>query len=83
MTVEIKLFGFGDERPPSFADSNSMFLDIDTPATPRTILRAVGISDTTGLVLMNSEQVIPEQQWDHAIIQDSDRLTLLSAFEGG
>ncbi|MDH3386437.1 MAG: MoaD/ThiS family protein [Gammaproteobacteria bacterium] len=83
MTVEIKLFGFGDERPPCFGDSNTIRLAIETPATPWLLLRALGITDTTGLVLMNADRVIPERQWSEAIVQDSDRLTLLSAFEGG
>lgn len=83
MTVEITLFGFGDDRPPAFGGDNRLRLEIDTPATPATVLRAAGIEDTTGLVLMNLDQVIPPQQWDKDIVEDHDRLMLLSAFEGG
>lgn len=83
MTVEIKLFGFGDERPAIFGASNSLQLDIATPASPRALLLAVGIDEETGLVLMSRDSVIPPQNWDHEIIDDGQSLTLLSAFEGG
>jgi len=83
MTVEIRLFGFGDERPAIFGDSNRLQLDIDTPTTPRLLLRAAGIGEEVGLVLMDRDTVIPPQSWDDAVIQDQQRLTLLSAFEGG
>ena len=83
MAIEITLFGFGDDRPPAFKGENRLRLEIDTPATPSAVLRRAGIEDNTGLVLMNQDQVIPPQQWESDIIRDHDRLTLLSAFEGG
>jgi sulfur carrier protein ThiS len=83
MTIEITLFGFGDDRPPAFNGKNCLSLEIETPATPSTVLRRAGIEDATGLVLMNQDQVIPPAQWENAVIEDQDRLTLLSAFEGG
>jgi len=83
MTIEITLFGFGEDRPPRFRGENRLQLEINTPATPWAVLRAAGIDDEAGLVLMNRDAVIPTQQWDDNIIQDLDRLTLLSAFEGG
>jgi len=83
MTIEITLFGFGEDRPPRFGGENRLQLEINTPATPWAVLRAAGIDDETGLVLMNRDAVIPAQNWDDNIIEDEDRLTLLSAFEGG
>lgn len=83
MAIEITLFGFGEDRPPPFGSENRLRLDLDTPATPWAVLRAAGIDDETGLVLMNRDTVIPARHWDEEIIQDQDRLTLLSAFEGG
>lgn len=83
MTIEITLFGFGDDRPPRFGSANRLRLDLETPTTPRAVLRAAGIDDDTGLVLMNRDVVIPAQHWDDSIIKDQERLTLLSAFEGG
>jgi sulfur carrier protein ThiS len=47
------------------------------------VLRAAGIEDASGLVLMNTDQVIPAGKWDDAIVGDQDCLTLLSTFEGG
>ena len=83
MSIEIKLFGFGDDAPPAFHGGKRLELDIDTPATPRAVLRAAGIEDASGLVLMNTDQVIAAGQWDDAIVSDQDCLTLLSTFEGG
>ena len=83
MAVEITLIGFGDERPARFVDGNRLTLDIQTPATPRAVIAAAGITDPDGLILMNTVQVIPERRWEEHLIEDRDCLTLLSAFEGG
>ncbi len=83
MPVEITLIGFGDDRPAAFAAGNRLLLDIATPTTPRAVIAAAGITEPDGLILMNTVQVIPARQWGEALIQDRDRLTLLSAFEGG
>lgn len=83
MAVEITLVGFGEERPAGFAGGNRLLLEIATPATPRAVIAAAGISDPGGLILMNTVQVIPERQWGEPLVEDRDRLTLLSAFEGG
>lgn len=83
MTVDIRLVGFGDERPPRCGSRDRLRLDIDTPATPRQVLDALGIDDDTGLVLMNTDHVIPARRWREAIVQQGDRLTLLAAIEGG
>ncbi len=83
MAVEITLIGFGDERPARCVDGNRLTLDIQTPATPRAVIAAAGITEPDGLILMNTVQVIPERCWEEPLIEDRDRLTLLSAFEGG
>ena len=83
MTIEVRLFGFGDDQPPAFCGRNSLQVDVPTPATPRAVLQAAGISDTNGMVLMDQDSVIPGHQWDDGIVNDEARLTLLSVFEGG
>ncbi|MCP4389238.1 MAG: hypothetical protein GY802_13160 [Gammaproteobacteria bacterium] len=83
MAIEVTLFGFGDDRPAAFKGENRLRLEIETPATPWTVFRKAGIEDPTGLVLMNQDQVIPPAKWENDIVEDHDRLTLLSAFEGG
>lgn len=83
MAIEIRLIGFGDDRPPRFGARDRLQLEIETPATPRQILDAVGIDDDHGLVLMNTDRVIPAQHWREAVVQRGDRLTLLAAIEGG
>jgi len=83
MAIEIKLFGFGDDQPARFNGKNSLQIDVETPASPHNLLQAVGIEDTTGLILMDADQVIPLEQWDESRIQDQTTLTIMSAFEGG
>lgn len=83
MSIEITLFGFGEDRPAPFGSENRLRLELDTPATPWAVLRAAGIDDANGLVLMNQDQVIPPRDWDSKLINDEDNLTLLAAFEGG
>ena len=83
MAIELKLIGFGDDRPPRFGGKDRQSFALTTPATPRALLDQAGIDDFTGLVLMDSERVIPEAQWDEPLLQDQSRLTLLSVFEGG
>jgi sulfur carrier protein ThiS len=83
VTIEIKIFGFGDDRPTSFLGKNQLKLELATPATPWEVLRAAGIDDATGMVMMISDEVVPSQQWDDSIINEESQLTVLSAFEGG
>jgi len=83
VTIELTLIGFGDDLPASFTAGKRISLDLETPATPDAVLRAAGISETEGLILMNTVSVIPAREWGHAVVQDRDQLTLLSAFEGG
>lgn len=83
MAVEIKLIGFGDDRPARFGRRDRLDLDIATPAKPVDLLRALGIDDSSGLVLMNADSVIPARQWQQAVIEASDRVTILAAIEGG
>ena len=83
MALEIKLVGFGDDRPALFGKRDRLELDIETPASPEAMLQALGIVDTTGLVLMNADSVIPARQWRHSVITASDRITILAAIEGG
>ncbi len=83
MAIEIKLVGFGDERPATFGDSNRLELDIATPLQPLALLRQLGIDDFTGIVLMNADSVIPARQWQQAVIASDDRITILAAIEGG
>ena len=83
MAIEIRLIGFGDDQPPRFSGKNQLRVDVDTPTSIRFLLQAAGIDDTTGLVLMDANTVIPSEQWDQPGIQDETSLTILSAFEGG
>ena len=83
MSIEIKLVGFGEDRPARFGKRDRIEIEIDTPATPDAVLQLLGIDDTTGLVLMNADSVIPARQWQESVVAASDRLTILAAIEGG
>ncbi len=83
MALEIRLVGFGDDRPALFGERDRLELDIDTPTSPQALLQALGIDDSTGLVLMNADSVIPARQWRDPVIAARDRITILAAIEGG
>jgi len=83
MAIEIRLFGFGDDRPARFDGKNRLRLDVKTPASVRALLRAAGIEEAVDLILMDDETVIPQDQWDEPRIADHSTLTVMAAIEGG
>ena len=83
MTIEIRLFGFGEDRPTRFNGKNHLQLDIETPTSARALLRSVGIEEAADLILMDAEIVIPPDQWGKPRIVDHSTLTVMSAIEGG
>ena len=83
MAIEIKLVGFGDDKPARFDDHSRLRLDVDTPATVRDLLRTAGIEEAPDLIVMDTLTVIPAAAWDDACIADRTNLTILSAIEGG
>jgi sulfur carrier protein ThiS len=83
MSIEIKLIGFGEDRPARFNGKNRLQVDADTPTSVRVLLRSIGIEEAPDLILMDSETVIPRAQWDEPRIDDHTTLTVLSAIEGG
>ena len=83
MAIEIKLIGFGDDRPARFGGGDRIRVELATPASADALLAAAGIDDATGLIVMDADRVIPLDEWARAQIEDGTRVTLLSAFEGG
>jgi sulfur carrier protein ThiS len=83
MTIEIRLFGFGDDRPARFNGKNRLQVDIETPTSARALLRSAGIEEAADLILMDAETVIPQDQWGKPRIVDLAILTVMSAIEGG
>ncbi|MFT5741387.1 MAG: hypothetical protein ACI822_002724, partial [Gammaproteobacteria bacterium] len=37
MSIEVTIFGFGDERPPAFQNADRLELDLELPATPMAV----------------------------------------------
>ncbi len=83
MAIEIRLIGFGDDQPPRFNGKNRLQIEVETPTSVRVLLKSVGIEDASGLILMDTDTVIPLEKWDESSITDQTTLTILSAFEGG
>ena len=83
MAIEIRLFGFGEIRPKPFGGNDRIRLDIDTPLSPAQLIAQLDISDTTGLVCMRNDKLIPQTRWNEASIVNGDRVTLMWAIEGG
>jgi thiamine biosynthesis protein ThiS len=83
MTIEIKLIGFGGDQPVRFNGKNRLQIDVETPTTVRKLLLAAGIEEAPDLIAMDSETVIPRDQWDESRISDQTTLSILSAIEGG
>jgi thiamine biosynthesis protein ThiS len=83
MTIEIKLIGFGGGQPARFNGKNRLHIDVETPATVRNLLQSAGIEEASDLIAMDTETVIPRDQWDESRICDRATLTILSAIEGG
>ncbi|MDC1287235.1 hypothetical protein N8198_05060 [Gammaproteobacteria bacterium] len=83
MAIEIKLIGFGEDRPAHFNGKNRLRIEIEAPASVRALLQRVGIEEAADLIAMDSETVIPPAHWDELRISDQTTLTLLSAIEGG
>ncbi|RLA11331.1 MAG: hypothetical protein DRQ59_10025 [Gammaproteobacteria bacterium] len=83
MAIEIKLIGFGDDQPARFNDKNRLQIELETPTSARVLLQSAGIEDATGLILMDTDTVIPPARWDEPRFDDQTTLIVLSAFEGG
>lgn len=83
MAIEIRLFGFGDDRPARFNGKNCLHIDVATPTTVRKLLQLLGIEEAPDLIAMDSDTVIARAQWDESRIDDQTTLTIMSAIEGG
>ena len=83
MSIEVCLFGFGDERPPRFGDADRIELSLDVPATPASLLRAAGFTETGDLLLVVDGAVVLASDWERTRIEDGASVRILSAFEGG
>ena len=83
MSIEIKLIGFGEDRPARFNGKNRLQVNLETPTSVRVLLQSVGIEDAPDLILMDSEMVIHRADWDESRIGDHTAVTIMSAIEGG
>ncbi|MFT5218427.1 MAG: thiamine biosynthesis protein ThiS [Planctomycetota bacterium] len=83
MSIEVTIFGFGDERPPAFQNADRLELDLELPATPMAVLLRSGFDDQEGLALLINDRIVHAQDWQHAIVGPGDQVKVLSAIEGG
>lgn len=83
MAIEIKLVGFGEDRPARFDARNRLRLEVEAPPTVREMLRCAGIDEAPDLIVMDSDSVIPATHWGVQRIEDETSLTIFCAIEGG
>lgn len=83
LCIEIHLIGFGDDRPACFDEANRFRFKTNHPITPRQLLKIAGFTSSSGLILMSGDSLISETRWDEPLITNDDRITLMSAIEGG
>ena len=82
MSVEITLFGFGDDRPHGFKD-NTRQINPGKVKQLDKVLELAGFDNLEGLVLLLNNKGVPQQDWSETRIQDNDSIKILSAIEGG
>ena len=70
MSIEVALFGFGEERPPRFGDADRIELSLDTPVTPMNLLAEAGFTETRDLLLVVDGAVVLASDWERTHIDD-------------
>ncbi|MBX2867325.1 MAG: sulfur carrier protein ThiS [Acidiferrobacterales bacterium] len=83
MTIQISLFGFGDERPKPFGDNDILNISRKAPDTLEQILNDVGIDPASGVTVMRNNKLVTNDSWSRTAMEDGDTLTVLMAIEGG
>jgi len=84
LTIEIILFGFGDDKPACFQNGNQLQVTPDTANTTLdSLVRQLGFADTSGIVCILNQQVVAEPDWKIVSMTDGDSIRILSAMEGG
>jgi thiamine biosynthesis protein ThiS len=82
MTIEITLFGFGDDCPAGFVNNKKQ---IDTPDAQNIleVLKLAGFVDFDGIALLVNGSGVAPPDWESKIIVTGDSIKVLSAIEGG
>ncbi len=83
MTIEVSLFGFGDDRPATFGSSDRINLSGAEGTTLDNVLQQAGFVDTHGLSAMQNGKLVPPTEWSSRAIEDGDTIKVLMAIEGG
>lgn len=85
MTVEVSLFGFGDDKPGSFGQSDTLNVTLAAgqTITVKQLLGQAGFKDLHGLSAMLNGTLVPHSEWDSRSVNDDDTLKVLMAIEGG
>ncbi len=82
MTVEITLFGFGEDCPPGF-QRNTLQLSLNRAEGLKRVLNMAGLDNLDGLVLLVNNRGVSASEWSKTRIIDNDSIKVLSAIEGG
>lgn len=83
MSVEVSLFGFGDERPSAFGANNELALPVGSDTTIEKALNQAGVTEPESLSAILNGTMVPRPDWSTTLLADGDKLKLLMAIEGG
>lgn len=82
MTIEITLFGFGDDCPAGFIN-NRRTLDLPSAQNLIEVLQSAGFDNFDGIALLVNGTGVAPPDWESRIIGSGDSIKVLSAIEGG
>lgn len=83
MAVSVALVGFGDDRPPAFADGSQIDVAVDGSVSIEALLHQIDLGATMGLALLLNGKVVPQPDRSSILVQDGDLVTVMLALEGG
>lgn len=85
MSVEVSLFGFGDDKPRPFGQSDTLNVTLAAgqTITVKQTLDQAGFTDLHGLSAMLNGTLVAHSEWDTKTVSDGDALKVLMAIEGG
>lgn len=83
MSIDVSLFGFGDDRPRTFGNNDSISITVAEGATLNTALQEAGFLDMHGLSAMVNGKLVPPGEWSSRPVADGDAIKILMAIEGG
>jgi len=83
LIITVSLFGFGDDRPAAFGNSDYLDLTMQGSETIAVAIDRSGLKETEGIATMLNGKLVQSGDWDTTTMYDGDTLKILLAIEGG